>query len=277
MTDYPLALSDEELARFRFLASSAAAEEAQDWARAGIVPGAWVADVGCGPGAVLAVLAAAVGPEGRAIGVVRDPAAVAHARRAIAGLPQASVQVGAADATGLRPGQADVVMCRHVLAHNGGHERAILDHLVGLARPGGCVYLVDVDLTCYRIMPLDPDLDLIDRYLEFQRRRGNDLSIGMRLGPLLEEAGLAVEWFRCASPVLRFRAGHRPPQWAAREAMRAAGMADDADIAGRAPAGRAVVGAQRPPGPGRRLAVHARRGGGRRRGRRHLGPPPTGR
>jgi len=231
VADYALALSDEELARYRFLAESAAAEEAGDWERAGVVSGARIVDVGCGPGAVLARLAAVVGPAGRAVGVDRDPVAVGHARRAVAGLPQASVGVGAADATGLRPGWADVAMCRHVLAHNTGRERAIVDHLAGLVRPGGAVDLVDVDLTCQRIMPLDPDLDLFERYLEFQVRQGNDLSVGMRLGSLLEDAGLAVERFRCAGPVLRFPAGSRPPHWAAREAMRAAGMADDADIA----------------------------------------------
>src|SRR5262245_15523540 len=99
------------------MAGTAGGEEAGGWERARI------ADVGCGPGAILARLAAVVGLGGRAVGVDRDPAAVGHARRAVAGAAQASVQVGAADATGLRPGWADVAMCRHVLAHNTGRER----------------------------------------------------------------------------------------------------------------------------------------------------------
>lgn len=231
MTDYTLRLSDEELRRYEFMAQGAADEEAAHWALAGIVPGAHVADVGCGPGAVLAALAATVGPTGRAAGVDRDPEAVAHARRRVADLPHASVAVGAADATGLPPGQADVVMCRHVLAHNGGQEAAIVGHLASLARPGGAVYLVDVDLTGQRVMPLDAELDLMDRYLRFQEQRGNDMAVGLRLGTLLEDAGLAIEQFRCTSRVGRVPSGARPPHWAAREAMRAAGMADDADIA----------------------------------------------
>jgi ubiquinone/menaquinone biosynthesis C-methylase UbiE len=62
MTDYSLRLSEAELARYRTMAQLAAEEEAADWAFAGIRPGAHVADVGCGPGAVLTVLAHAVGP-----------------------------------------------------------------------------------------------------------------------------------------------------------------------------------------------------------------------
>jgi hypothetical protein len=46
---------------------------------------------------------------------------------------------------------------------------------------------------------------LFERYLGFQRPRGNNLSIGLHLGALLEEAGLAVERFRCASTVRRVR------------------------------------------------------------------------
>lgn len=53
-------------------------------------------------------------------------------------------------------------------------------HLVALARPGGAVYQVDAD----------PDLaDLADRYAAWHLARGNDLTVGRRLGALLEAAG----------------------------------------------------------------------------------------
>jgi len=133
--DYALALSEEEAGRYRLMAELAAAQEADDWAAAGIAPGAAVADVGCGPGAVLAVLAERVGPTGPAMGVDRDPGAVHLAERAVLGFPQASAHVGDADDTGLPPGAFDVVMCRHVLAHNGGREQAIVDHAATLVRP----------------------------------------------------------------------------------------------------------------------------------------------
>jgi SAM-dependent methyltransferase len=229
-SDYALRISDDELARYRLMAATAAVEEAADWAAAGITSGARVADVGCGPGALLALLADAVGPTGVAVGVDGDPEAVRWAREAIADLPQASVRVGSATNTGLEPGSFDTVMCRHVLAHNAGGEAAIVEHLADLVRPGGRVYLVDVDLTGARMMPIDPGLDINDAYLAFHARRGSDLMVGLRLGSLLEDAGLAVEQFRCATRLLRVPAGMRGPHWAARHAMVAEGAANEDDL-----------------------------------------------
>ncbi len=44
-------------------------------------------------------------------------------------------------------------MLRHVLAHNGGAEDAIVAHLATLLRPGGCLYLVDAYLTAILSSP----------------------------------------------------------------------------------------------------------------------------
>jgi SAM-dependent methyltransferase len=230
-TDYALALSEEEAGRYRLMAEMAVAQEAEDWAAAGIAAGAAVADVGCGPGAILAVLAERVGPSGPAMGVDRDPGAVHLAERAVLGFPQASAHVGDADDTGLPRGAFDVVMCRHVLAHNGGREQRIVDHLADLARPGGAVYLVDVDMTGFQFMPADPALDIHEYYLRFHALRGNDLSVGLRLPDLLAAAGLDVERHRSVTTVVRWPAGTRGPAWAAREAMVEDGVATYDDLA----------------------------------------------
>jgi SAM-dependent methyltransferase len=231
---YSLKLSERELTRYRSMAASAADDEAAEWSAAGILPGARIADVGCGPGAVLRLLAERVGDAGHAVGVDADPSAVSMAQQQIAGLPQARVQVGLADATDLELGAYDVVMCRHVLAHNGGREAAIVAHLASLAAPSGCVYLVDVDATASRLMPGGPELqslqDLQERYREFHRARGDDLSVGLRLGDLLTDAGLTVERYACRARVFRLPPGGRPPSWAARDDMVAAGFATGADI-----------------------------------------------
>ncbi|MGD9527551.1 methyltransferase domain-containing protein [Pseudonocardia sp.] len=230
-TTYALALSPEERARYRMMASIAHADERDAWSAAGILPGATVADVGCGPGAVLRRLAEAVGPLGRADGVDVADEAVAAAAAEVGDLPQAAVHRGEAGATGLPTGAYDVVMCRHVLAHNGGHEQRIVAHLADLARPGGAVYLVDVDAPSAWIEPQDPDLaDLTERYRRFQSGRGNDMAVGRRLGVLLAGAGLAVERYTCGGSVLRLPVGVRPPAWAAREVMVAAGVATVADV-----------------------------------------------
>ncbi|MGH3929192.1 MAG: methyltransferase domain-containing protein [Pseudonocardiaceae bacterium] len=229
---YALRLSEDERARYRFMAEGARAEEHRVWAAAGIVSGARVADIGCGPGAVLRLLAEEVGETGRADGVDIDAGTVATAEEAIADLAQATVSVGNADASGLTPGEYDVAMCRHVLAHNGGREATIVAHLSELVRPGGAVYLVDIDGTTMRMYPEIPDFtDLHTRYVEFHRAQGNDITIGQTLGSLLESAGLNVEVFRVGGPVLKAPAGMRGPAWAAREAMVSAGFATTEDIA----------------------------------------------
>jgi SAM-dependent methyltransferase len=179
----------------------------------------------------LQLLAERVGASGQAVGVDADPSAVAIARQQTAGLPQARVQVGQADATGLEPGAWDVVMCRLVLAHNGGREASIVAHLASLAASGGCVYLVDTDAFALRYTASEPELQrLQQRYWDFHRAKGNDLSVGMRLGDLLTDAGLTVERYACRAPVLRVPPGIRPPSWAARDDMVAAGFATEADI-----------------------------------------------
>ena len=49
MTDYALEVTDAEIRRYRMMAGRARAVEAGVWRSVGIVPGASVAYVGCGP------------------------------------------------------------------------------------------------------------------------------------------------------------------------------------------------------------------------------------
>ena len=231
MADYALRLSDDELARYHLMAEHARAHESELWARAGVGPGARIADVGCGPGAILALLAEAVGSEGQVVGLDSDESAVAAASALIAstGLTNASVRVGKADDTGLPEAGFDVVMMRHVLAHNGGAEQRIVDHLATLVRPGGALYLLDAHLRAITMYPEPAGLqDLFDRYIAFLSARGSDIRIGLRLSHLVKAAGLLVEDFRGWIPIIE--APPRGPAWAARDAMLAAGVIDENDI-----------------------------------------------
>jgi 2-polyprenyl-3-methyl-5-hydroxy-6-metoxy-1,4-benzoquinol methylase len=233
--EYALRLSDAEVDRYRAMAAMARAGEADLWERAGIRAGARVVDVGCGPGAILLELADVVGTGGSVVGVDGDEQAVSTARALLdaAGYGDADVVVGKADDTGLPAGSFDVAVMRHVLAHNGPREQAIVDHLATLVRPGGRVYLVDVDVDGMTLgfEPADADIDdLGNRYRAFHLGRGNDLRTGTRLAQLLASAGLEVVADQRVEEAFAPPPGVRPPPFAAAEAMIADGLADAADI-----------------------------------------------
>lgn len=233
MNDYALALSDVEVARYQRMAENAHRREAAQWAAAGIVPGAIVADVGCGPGAVSTLTAGLVAPGGQVWAVDQNPEAVATAERLAGalGLDNVRCRMGTATDTGLEPGTFDVVVMRHVLAHNGGREQEIVDHLASLLKPGGCLYLVDVEHQALRARPPLAELDEMgDRYWQFQTARGNDLSVGLRLGELVTAAGLDLVEHRGWYDIVAAAPGFRTPPWAARQAMLEAGFATQDDI-----------------------------------------------
>lgn len=233
MTDYTLVISDVEVGRYRTMAANALVHEAAQMREAGIVEGAVVADIGCGPAAMTVALAGEVGATGRVIGIERDEQSLAVARALLAQSASTNVELRAGDATatGIAPGSVDVVMMRHVLAHNGRHEQAIVDHLATLPRAGGSVYLVDSDLTAIRILDADPDLDdLSDTYVRFHANRGNDPSVGLRLGTFLQAAGLDLISFTGTYNIVRFVPGMRPPAWAARDTMLAEHAVTEDDL-----------------------------------------------
>jgi SAM-dependent methyltransferase len=231
---YALAIDPAEVARYRLMADQARAAEADLWLRAGLKEGTHVADIGCGPGALLPVLAQAVGASGRVTAIDADPSAVAEARGLILAtkLTTVTVSSGEAQRTEISSDSCDVVMLRHVLSHNGGREDAIVAHLATLLRPGGCLYLLDTDGTAVRTVPEDADLEDLGRhYIDFHTARGNDVRAGLRLSERLVRAGLALIEFRGAYLIKPIPAGLRSPAWAARDAMVASGAATRSDIA----------------------------------------------
>ena len=233
MSEYALQLSEAELGRYHFMAETAARMEGSLWAAAGVVEGAFVADIGCGPGAISGVLGRLVGPSGRVVAVDREPTAVEAARAAAAraGVGNVSFEMGEATDSGIAPASVDVVMIRHVLAHNGGLEEAVVAHAASLVRPRGAVYLVDIDATGLRLRPSDPDIDdLTARYQEWHAQQGNDLSVGLRRGELRTAAGLETVEYQGRYQIIAPPPGMRPPSWAGRDALLAAGLATDADI-----------------------------------------------
>jgi ubiquinone/menaquinone biosynthesis C-methylase UbiE len=231
--DYALQLSPAELERYRIMAESARQLETELWRIAGIVPGATVADVGCGPGAMFPAIVESVEPTGRLIGVDGVASTVAQAQALVDanGWPNVTVQLGKADDTGLPPGEFDAVMMRHVLAHNGAREQQIVDHLATLLKPGGHVYLVDIHGAAMYLRPEDPDItELSDAYVQFHAAQGNDLKTGLRLDQLVRAAGLELVDYRGWYNIVHGTGNMRPPAWAARDAMIAAGVIRREDL-----------------------------------------------
>ncbi|HVF75790.1 MAG TPA: methyltransferase domain-containing protein [Acidimicrobiales bacterium] len=233
MSGYTLRLNEHELNRYRMMATHARAAEQPSWQAAGIGPGARIVDVGCGPGLPLLQLAEAVGPEGRVVGVDQSEEARETAAALAADHPHVEIRAGDAAATGLPEGEWDIVHMRHVLLHNGPRIGEILRHAADLLRSGGHVYLnetwADTHITEYDIEPDVADMD--ERYWRFIESMGNDLAVGPHLGRYAGDAGFEVVHRQARFDAFPLSTDVRPPSWAGRQAMLAAGVCTEDDIA----------------------------------------------
>jgi SAM-dependent methyltransferase len=121
--------------------------------RAQVRPGERAVDIGCGCGATLVALAAAVGPAGRVLGVHIAPPILERARARTAGLPQ--VELALADAQTFRFGaDHDLVYSRHGVMFFQ-DERAAFANLASALRPGGRLAFV-----CWRRFEDNPWMTL---------------------------------------------------------------------------------------------------------------------
>jgi ubiquinone/menaquinone biosynthesis C-methylase UbiE len=161
-------------------------------ARIGLGPGDAALDLGCGPRGILDLLAAAVSPGGRVMGLDADPGHVAAAVARYTRSGPAGVRVIRGDArhTGLPAGSFDLVHARTLLVTIP-EPAEVLAEMVRLARPGGWVASQEPDVEhalCY------PPLPAWDRLWEIFRaaftRAGADLHIGRRLAEMYRQAGL---------------------------------------------------------------------------------------
>ena len=192
---YALGADTDETARLR-----RQSEELQPEARAllarlgelGLRPGQAALDLGCGPRGILDLLAEAVGPGGRVVGLDADPAHVTAARQYAFNQGLANVEVLAGDArhTGLPAESFDLVHTRTLLVTIP-EPAEVVAEMARLAKPGGLVASQEADAEfsiCY------PPLPEWDRLLALFRasfpRAGADLRLGRRLPELFREAGL---------------------------------------------------------------------------------------
>jgi SAM-dependent methyltransferase len=233
MTEYSFALDQAELARYDAMAARALEHEAGLWQMAGICAGAAVVDLGCGPGAFLAALAARTAPSGTVAGVDDSPHAVAAAQALMdqRGLGHRVRIVHApAQHTGLQPASFDVVVIRNLLVHNGPAAGAILNQARRLLRPGGHLLCAEPDITALRFPGwAAAERELEQRWVQMMRSMGNDPGLGAegQLPALVSAAGFILD--RAVHRVDPLQV-ERSPVWTARQMMIDKKFATHADI-----------------------------------------------
>jgi SAM-dependent methyltransferase len=160
-------------------------------ARAGVGGAQRCVDLGCGGGEVTLALAALVAPDGDALGVDIDAAAVAHAEQAAMAqaVPNTRfivLDVGDWD----EPGGYDVVYSRFLLQHLG-EPRDLLGRMWAAVRPGGVLVVEDADHEGWCGHPTNAGLTFFVRTCgEVLRRQGGDPAIGRKLVQCFAEAGI---------------------------------------------------------------------------------------
>jgi predicted methyltransferase len=109
-----------------------------------LAPGQTAADIGAGTGYFLPHLSAAVGPEGRVLGLDIEPKLVAYmrARAEKAGLANVAAQQVAPDDPGLPPASVDRILIVDTWHHIEARA-AYAAKLRAALRPGGAVFIVD--------------------------------------------------------------------------------------------------------------------------------------
>ncbi|MGW6744268.1 methyltransferase domain-containing protein [Streptomyces sp. NPDC055025] len=164
-------------------------------------PGQTVLDVGCGPGTDLAALAERAGERGAVIGVDRDPAMLAEARRRTEHLPGVEIREGDAHALPVEPGTVDRAKIDRVLMHVA-EPADVLVQLHRATRPGALIGLVEPDWDTLVVDAEDLETSrAFTRYTTAEVVR--HATIGRRLARLAEQAGFGVETVRATTPVFR--------------------------------------------------------------------------
>ncbi|HYN09952.1 MAG TPA: metalloregulator ArsR/SmtB family transcription factor [Vicinamibacterales bacterium] len=107
----------------------------------GLMPASWtVADLGCGTGAMLAVLAPHVG---RVIGVDASEEMLGAARRRLDGLTNVDLRHGSLESLPIEPASVDAATMMLVLHHMASPGAAIAE-AARILRPGGTLLIVDM-------------------------------------------------------------------------------------------------------------------------------------
>lgn len=154
-------------------------------------PGLTLLDVGCGPGTITVDFARRLDP-GSVVGIDREEAPLAEARRLAPELENLSFRAGNVYALEADDGSFDVVHAHQVLQHLTDPVAALVE-MGRVCRPGGIVAARDADYATWNWHPVEPALD---RWLELYHAvaRANDAEpdAGRRLVSWAHKAGFSA-------------------------------------------------------------------------------------
>lgn len=189
---YPIARRAGEIERLRIQAAAMEFDAGVMLDRIGVGPGWQCLDLGCGPGGIVPLLSARVGPTGRVVGLDTDPVLLEAARASVEAESRSNVELVEGDAyrSGLAPDTFDLVHVRY-LAGTAGQPDDLLREAIRLARPGGVVAFEEPDTDTLSCDPPHPAWDRLKAALqEGFARVGADTRLAKRLYRLFRGAGL---------------------------------------------------------------------------------------
>ncbi|WP_437989614.1 methyltransferase domain-containing protein [Sorangium sp. So ce145] len=178
---------------------------------AGIAPGMRVLDVGCGRGDVSLMVARIVGEGGCVLGVDRDPAPIAVARRRAAelGLRRVAFEERDLGALSSAAERFDAAVGRRVLMYQPDPVAAVRA-MAGAVRAGGLILLQENDATMGQgsLVPMDLHRQVHQWIWRTVEREGASLHMGFQMPSVFEEAGLTVQLVRAEAIVQTPRIEH---------------------------------------------------------------------
>lgn len=148
-----------------------------------------VLDVGCGPALLLADVAKAVGPTGRAEGIDPSEAMLALGRKRLGPITQANLQIGGAENLPFPDATFDAVVFTQVLCYVQ-DVPAALQEVRRVLRPGGRVLVLDTDWQGFVINAVDKEQ--ARRVLQSHEQHFLDSTLPRKLPQLLRDAGFQL-------------------------------------------------------------------------------------
>ena len=193
--DYVLGTHDEEVERLGLQHRVWRPRMLDAFERAGIGAGAFVIDVGAGPGFATTDLAELVGPTGRVLALERSRRFLDVLEDRARRLGLANVEACEQDVAqaGFGEGVADATWCRWLLSFVSDPRRTVA-HIAAALKPGGiAVFHEYADYGAWQMLPPNAEVDRFrDLVVRSWREAGGEPDVGLHLPGWAEAEGLEI-------------------------------------------------------------------------------------